>query len=884
MAKVQTNISHRSVRTLTLDEFRGVDFTSSVLDVDKRRAVSAKNLLPEAGRNVKRPGWMQVHLLEGCIHGMWTFTRGDTEELIVHAGSGLYEVYEEGGVSKSRAVRGCTELLGDGDSEAFFYGGRMYLTGHKAYLVYGSWDGGETYELREVAEDEDTYVPVTTIGINAVGEVDDEGNVKDTRVSWEPVNRLTSKRKNRMMGKNAETASWYLDSGVDWTNQNQNCDVTVEVETRMGVDIMTYRLESRLHLEGVTFENDLVFTSDALPEGFTKGAVGGKVYGGANTTTIVLNFKTPPPLEGEDNITVTFVKAVEGHAESIGKCRFGVLYGAGGNADRLFLSGNPDTPEMEYYSYWRDPTYFPDNHYNRVGTSYSAVTGFARVSDGVLAAFKEDDRQEPTIYYHTATEEEVYSKSELQRVDFVLTTQSGNIGEGIVSRRASVDFFGDPLILSENGVFGIVMRQNLTVADRYAAERSRNIREKLKQIGTSKAPSPTKRAVGVVYENKYWLFVGGVCFVADEGYTFKPKEASGGYQYEWWYLDNIPAVSAAVMGDALWFGTEDGRVCRIRRNGEAAAYRYTDETFRYFSPWVTGGVVQDVEALTVSADDFSRIVASEDFISKLGNASMDTLVLSSDTYARYLNADEMTVEGGRIFLNDPDRIRDIRAGTVVYSDGLNGTAITSRTPLTVADIDRGEGSFALALESGTVIALPKAARLALRLTGRELYISDVDAAACTFSLKLHEEGDALEPVAFGSSAVADFHGRHIMRNTVVAEWYTPVMDLGTPVYAKTLERLTVAMEPMEGGAASVGYETRAAVRNEGSAAQGGLDLTGVSFRDFALSAFAASDTILCRERNVNYIRFRVVSDKPQDMRVHGITAEYKITTANRGLR
>lgn len=879
MARVQTNVAHRHVRTLTLDEFRGVDFTSSVLDADKRRAVSMKNLLPEAGRNVKRPGWVQIHRLSGRVHGMWTFTRGDTEELMVHAGSGLCEVYEEAGVSKYRVVKGCTELLGDGDSEAFFYGGRMYLVGHKSYLVYGSWDGGETYELREVAENEDTYIPITTIAINAVGEVDEAGNVKDTRVSWEPVNRLTSKRKNRMMGKNAETASWYLDSGVDWTNQNQSCDVSVEVETRMGVDIMTYRLESRLHLEGVTFENDLVFTSDALPEGFTKGAVGGKVYGGADTTTIVLNFKTPPPLEGEDNITVTFVKATEGHAESIGKCRFGVLYGAGGNADRLFLSGNPDTPEVEYYSYWRDPTYFPDNHYNRVGTSYSAVTGFTRVSDGVLAAFKEGDRQEPTVYYHTATEEAIYNKAdELQRVDFLLTTQAGNIGEAIVSRRASVDFFGDPLILSESGVFGVVMRQNLTVADRYAAERSRNIREKLRVMDKS-------HAVGVVFENKYWLFIGGVCFVADEGYTFKPKESPSGYQYEWWYLDKIPAVSAAVMGDALWFGTEDGRVCRFRRSDEGGAYRYTDESFRYFSPWISPGVIQDVESLTVSVDDFTRIVASESFISKLGNASMDTLVLSSDTYARYLNADEMTVENHRIFLNEPDRIRDIREGTVVYSDGLGGMGISEQTPLSVTDIDRGEGSFALANASGMLMSLMIPMKLALKLTGCELFISDVDSAACAFSLKLYQEGDVLEMVKYGATGViAEFHGRHTSRDVVVSEWYTPVIDLGTPAYAKTLERITIAMEPMEGGAASVGYDTRLTCGASDSLVQKGADLTNLSFRDFALSAFAASDTVLCRERNINYIRFRVVSDKPQDMRVHGITAEYKITTANRGLR
>lgn len=900
MAKVKTNIGHRHVRTLTLDEFRGVDFTSSVLDADKRRAVSMKNLLPEAGRNVKRPGWVQIHRLEGRIHGMWTFTHGETEELLVHAGSGLYEVYEEGGVSKYRAVKGCTELLGNGDSEAFFYGGRMYLVGHKSYLVYGSWDGGETYELREVAENEDTYIPTTTIAINPDGETDEAGNVKDTRVSLEPVNRLTSKRKNRMMGKSlgeAQQIRWRMDSDVTLSLETLG-DISVQVSVL--VKNGTYKAEKTYELVADTASFDevgadhcnLKLIGDVVPEGYETGDYAGTLL---QNGELWLSFDTTPPLEDEDNITVTFVKATEGHAESIGKCRFGVLYGAGGNADRLFLSGNPDTPEVEYYSYWRDPTYFPDNHYNRVGTSYSAVTGFTRVSDGVLAAFKEGDRQEPTVYYHTATEEEIYNKAdELQRVDFILTTQAGNIGEAIISRRASVDFFGDPLILSENGVFGIVMRQNLMTADRYAAERSRNIREKLRQVraatvsgkaARTQPAAPTGNAFGLVFENKYWLFTGGVCFVADEGYTYRPKESPSGYQYEWWYLENIPAVSGAVMGGHLWFGTEDGRVCRFRRADEGGAYRYTDESFQFFSPWASPGVIQDVESLTVRADDFTRIVASESFISKLGNASMDTLVLSSDTYARYLNADEMTVENHRIFLNDPDRIRDIREGAVVYSDGLGGMGISEQTPLTVKDIDRGEGSFALANASGILVQLLIPTKLALKLTGRELFISDVDSAACTFSLKLYQEGNALEMVKYGAAGlIADFHGRHTSRDVVVSEWYTPVIDLGTPAYAKTLERMTIAMEPMEGGAASVGYDTRLACRASDSLVQKGADLTDLSFRDFTLSAFAASDTVLCRERNINYIRFRVVSDKPQDMRVHGITAEYKITTANRGLQ
>lgn len=883
MARVQTNVAHRHVRTLTLDEFRGVDFTSSALDVDKRRAVSMKNLLPEAGRNVKRRGWVQEYRVDGRVHGMWHFLRGDLDTLIVHAGKLLYEYYEEDGVKKWRTVKGCTELLLDEDGEAFLYNGRMYLTGHEAYLVYGSWDGGTTFELREVADGEDTYIPTTTIGINPEGSTDADGQPKDTRTSWEPVNRLSSKRKNRLMGCSEAVTWWRLDSAVDWYNQNQNCDVTVEVEVKKGYGSVTYVLESRLHLEGVTFENDLVFVSDTAPSDFSKGAVGGKIYGGGkDRTTLTLNFVTSPPLEGEDNITVTFRRHVEGHAESIGKCRFGVLYGAGGNADRLFLAGNPDAPAVEYYSYWRDPTYFPDVYYNRVGSDYTDIVGFARVSDGVLAAFKETERQEPTVYYHTATEEVVYNDDKkLERVDFILTTQAGNVGEGMVSRRASVDFFGDPLILSENGVFGIVMRQNLMTADRYAAERSRNIREKLR------SHADFSRAVGIVFENKYWLCVDGVCYVADEGYTYRPKESSSGYQYEWWYLDNVPAVVFAVMNGDLWFGTEDGRICRFRRRDEAEKYRFVDERYRYFSPWVTPGVIQDVEKLTVSDEDFSRIVASEGFISKLGTASMDALVLSSDTYALYLAAEDITVSGGRIILNDPDRISEVREGTVVYLDGLSsmGTVMEGMAYV-IGDIDRGDGSFSLFYSNGGKIpSYPETMfRLFLLLTGRELFITDVDVEACTFSLRLYEEGEPLTLVVYGSSgSVADIHGRHVIRDVVAAEWYTPVLDLGTAVYGKTLERLTVALEPHSGGAITVGYETRAVNRLISARGLDGMDFGDMSFHDFTFSAFAGSNTVLCRERNVNYIAFRAISEEPHDMRLHALTVEYKITTANRGL-
>ena len=53
-------VQDRSRSVLTVVPSRGVDLTSSTLDVDERRASEMVNLLPENGTLYKRPGWRQV--------------------------------------------------------------------------------------------------------------------------------------------------------------------------------------------------------------------------------------------------------------------------------------------------------------------------------------------------------------------------------------------------------------------------------------------------------------------------------------------------------------------------------------------------------------------------------------------------------------------------------------------------------------------------------------------------------------------------------------------------------------------------------------------------------------------------------------------------------
>ena len=110
-------------------------------------------------------------------------------------------------------------LLTSTRSQAFFNKGKCYIVGCGDFLVYGSWDNGQTYELRRVANNEDTYIPTTTISI------DDDTNETDIRSTMEDVNLLSSLRKNQLLGRAfkeadaekgqaAETSlTWTLDSG-----------------------------------------------------------------------------------------------------------------------------------------------------------------------------------------------------------------------------------------------------------------------------------------------------------------------------------------------------------------------------------------------------------------------------------------------------------------------------------------------------------------------------------------------------------------------------------------------------------------------------------------------------------------------------------------------
>ena len=160
--------------------------------------------------------------------------------------------------------------------------------------------------------------------------------------------------------------------------------------------------------------------------------------------------------------------------------KFGATFGLGGNNNRLFLGGNPDTPNIDYHSEINNWTYFPTRKIQLwVATP---LQGYARLSDSTMVVFKEPSAQESTIYFRTGVmgvldgvEQEMFPRT------------AGNIGEGLITRHALGTMNGESWMLSKNGVFAIKLGDNITTAERYAVPRSTLINEKLTKHDLSKA-------------------------------------------------------------------------------------------------------------------------------------------------------------------------------------------------------------------------------------------------------------------------------------------------------------------------------------------------------------------------------------------------------------
>ena len=85
------------------------------------------------------------------------------------------------------------------------------------------------------------------------------------------------------------------------------------------------------------------------------------------------NVPPAPQTPGQDTVLIEAKKHTDGYAARIETCRVMAVFD-----NRLFCAGNPETPNVVYFSQRNDPTYFGEITYETDGKEPTAVVGFMR--------------------------------------------------------------------------------------------------------------------------------------------------------------------------------------------------------------------------------------------------------------------------------------------------------------------------------------------------------------------------------------------------------------------------------------------------------------------------------------------------------------------------
>jgi hypothetical protein len=321
----------------------------------------------------------------------------------------------------------------------------------------------------------------------------------------------------------------------------------------------------KLPYESVDSVDKVEVDGDELKTGFTAQPDAGTV-----------TFTTAPaaPAAGaEDTVFITFTKTVEGYTDRIGKCRTAVVWGVGGASDRIIASGNPEFPNQDFTCGFNDGAYWPDTGYAVVGSDETAIVGYRRMGE-YLAIIKEDNGQDSTVFLRGGDLDE-----DGEARFWVKPCLSG---AGAVSRFGFGNIGDEQLILTGGGVYALIT--NSLTAERIVQNRSWYVDPKL-------TTEQLSQAVSCSFDSSYLVFVGGHVYGLDgRQQRSYPSRNDTTFLYECFYWENVPARCVMVVKgqgkESLFFGTEDGRVCRFNTDIDGMS-RYSDDGVAITAAWAT---------------------------------------------------------------------------------------------------------------------------------------------------------------------------------------------------------------------------------------------------------------------------------------------------------
>ncbi len=335
---IRVSPAPKPLRTV-YDNFKGVDFSTDDLLVDKNHSPYCLNMISDkGGQPEKRAGWRILKTVESPVNCIQQGFINGENLILIHGGTKLYKY-------QNNEITQLANGLNNEKSSIFFAEHQnktkgFILTGREYYV----YDGEKAEDVSNIAT-----IPLFTIA--------KKPNGGGTQLN--PLNLLQSGFTEAFAGDGSSTAFHLSFGNLDntivkvqimegngnWVNKQENTDFTV------------------------------------------------------NRSTGIVTFTSAPgtsPVGGEDNVKITAYRTVEGYADRIKKCLTYSRFGIGGN-NRVFVTRNADYKAQDWWSELNDPTYFPDLNYSVIGNGNTAVMGYAKLGENQLI-IKEDNQQDTTVF------------------------------------------------------------------------------------------------------------------------------------------------------------------------------------------------------------------------------------------------------------------------------------------------------------------------------------------------------------------------------------------------------------------------------------------------------------------------------------------------------
>lgn len=374
-----------------LSGFLGVDFSSSITDIDKRRSPNGVNFINNNGTIEKRNGYKVLAYLgeKANINGIWNVDTVNGEYFIVHCGTKLYEMQIDFS-SYTEILTGMADNISQG---AVINSKLLILDGKRAVV----------YNLLKTS--------------NKVSYLDTIGYIPTTQIARSP---------NGLLSQGYEDVNLIQDSRI-------NLFTSTETDTIYQLDDTNLTSIDKVE---VLNENGewITKTTNTYTKNLTTGQV---VFNAAIGKS---------PVDGRDNVRIKYTKVISENKSQVNKCDIMCVYGYAGANNRIFMTGNSDYPNIITYSHIDDITYIPVNNIIKTGLEVIPVTALVRTNDGKMSALKDVSDSDSTIFYigyGTFNGNEVFD------------IEGSTKGEGNIAKNANATLINEPLILTQNGVFAL---------------------------------------------------------------------------------------------------------------------------------------------------------------------------------------------------------------------------------------------------------------------------------------------------------------------------------------------------------------------------------------------------------------------------------------------